>query len=322
MAEPILKWAGGKRQIIDSVRHCLPITDMCNRYHEPFFGGGALFFNEAPHPEGSTINDINERLINFYRVVRDSPDELVEILDSFDRPSSDPDPSRNYSDHRRNRSYELKTYYHQQRELFNRRPNGEDFDPVEEAALLLYLNRTCYNGLYRENSTGEFNVPAGDYSDPKWKLTNRIESVSEALTDVTILNQDFAYVLDTAEENDLVYFDPPYKPVEKSSSFVEYHGSGFGEEEQDRLRDVAAKLNERGVYVTISNSPPARHKYEHLEEFNVVPVGAKRSINSDGSGRGEVQEIIITNAPKDNRRTYTPELTEFEELTDSPEPPQ
>lgn len=314
MAEPVLKWAGGKRQIIDAIRSCMPPEADCNRYHEPFFGGGALFFHEAPHPEGSSINDINKRLMNFYKQVRDNPGDLIEKLDEFKRPGHPPDDSRDFSEERRNKSYELETYYHQQRELFNRRPNGEDFDELEEAALLLYLNRTCYNGLYRENSGGEFNVPAGNYSNPDWVQADRIKSASEVLQGIQIRSSDFGYILEEAEEGDLVYLDPPYKPVAKSSSFVEYHGSGFGEEEQDRLQEVADQLDKMGVHVVISNSPPVAEKYEHLDEFVVEPVGARRSINSDGSNRGKVQEIVITNVNEDNRRMYSPSLGNFGEV--------
>ena len=319
MAEPILKWAGGKRQILDAVRSCFPPESECNRYHEPFFGGGALFFREAPHPPGSTINDINKRLMNFYRQVQNNPDELIEILNSFRSPDAPPDESREYSDERRNKNYDLETYYHQQRELFNRRPNSEEFDPLEEAAFLLYLNRTCYNGLYRENSNGEFNVPAGDYKNPDWVQAKRIKQASELLNGVKIFEEDFGYITDEAEENDLIYFDPPYKPVEKSSSFVEYHGSGFGEEEQDRLREVAVELDEIGVHIAISNSPPVWSKYEYLDEFYIQSVDARRNINSVAEDRDGVQEIIITNVPKDNRRMYAPELGDFD-VPESAEP--
>jgi DNA adenine methylase len=148
MPEPVLKWAGGKRQILREIQACLPPESNTSVYHEPFFGGGALFFKTWPHPNDSTINDINERLMNFYGIVRDHPKELIETLETFDGPEAGPDSSREYSD----RSWKGKAidqYYYQQRELFNRRPRGQGFNEVEEAALLMYLNRTCYRACPR-----------------------------------------------------------------------------------------------------------------------------------------------------------------------------
>ncbi|OYR79002.1 DNA adenine methylase, partial [Halorubrum ezzemoulense] len=167
MAEPILKWAGGKRQILSQIVSHFPPEEDIWGYHEPFFGGGAVFFREC-HIHGKTVNDINTRLINFYEVVRDHPRELARELKQFKRPDADPNPDRRF-DKTNRKGKEIKNYYYQVRELFNRRPNGEEFDEVEEAAQLLYLNRTCYNGLYRENLSGEFNVPSGNYSNPDWE---------------------------------------------------------------------------------------------------------------------------------------------------------
>lgn len=301
MAEPILKWAGGKRQILDAIKESLPPKEDVNRYHEPFVGGGALFFDTAPHPPGSTINDINRRLINFYEVVDERPLELIETLRSFDPPDADPDPSREFSD-------EVDEYYYQQRKLFNRRPRGEDFDPVEEAALLLYLNRTCYNGLYRENQSGEFNVPIGRHKNVNWVMAERIRRASDILDEVDMYREDFEYVLEAAEAGDLVYFDPPYEPEGRSSSFVEYHHSAFGSEQQERLRNTALKLARDGVHVVISNSPPMEELYSVFDEFQVHYIGAKRHINSVASDRDEVQEIIVTTVPKENRREETKRL--------------
>lgn len=310
MVEPVLKWAGGKRQILHEVKACFPPESNVNAYHEPFFGGGALFFKTGPHGEGSTINDINKRLMNFYRVVRDQPQELIETLEGFRPPEDPPDPEKEFSDTDR-KGNEIEEYYYQQRELFNRRPNGEDYNEVEEAALLMYLNRTCYNGLYRENAAGEFNVPIGDHGKPNWVQASRIMEAHRVLQNVEILDGDFDYVLDYASEGDLVYFDPPYEPVDKNSSFVEYSSENFSTEEQERLCEVAVDLVDEGVHVTISNSPPMRDLYEYLEEFTVHDVGAKRYINSDGEGRGEVGEIIVTSVSEDNRREKTAFLDEF-----------
>lgn len=310
MTRPPLKWAGGKRQILDAIKSRFPPESDINAYHEPFFGGGAVFFKTGPHAPGSTINDINTRLMNFYRQVRDNPHEVIEHLRSFDRPTADPDPSRDFHDENR-KGKEITQYYYQQRELFNRRPNGEAFDPVEEAALLMYLNRTCYNGLYRENNSGEFNVPIGRQSSADWVQASRIREASKALQDVKMFDGDFSYVREHVEEDDLVYFDPPYEPVSATSSFVEYSMEEFDTEEQERLRDLAVELHEAGAHVVLSNSPPVRELYVGLEEFDVYSVGAKRQINSVGDDRGEVEEIIITTVDRENLRERTPTLMGF-----------
>ena len=308
MVKPILKWAGGKRQILHQIRACFPPEDDCRHYHEPFFGGGALFFKTGPH-DGGTINDINERLMNFYRVVKEDPDSLIEELREFRRPDDDPDPSEDFSDENR-KGKEIDEYYYQQRELFNCRPNGEEFNEIEEAARLLYLNRTCYNGLYRENQSGEFNVPIGRHSNADWEQTQRINEAHHALQNVEINCGDFSYISDVAQPDDLVYFDPPYRPVSATSSFVEYSSESFGSDQQKRLRDLAVELNNRGVYVVISNSPPIRDIYKNYD-FNIHDIGAKRQINSNADDRGEVGEIIITNVSPDNRREKTAKLDQF-----------
>lgn len=312
MVEPILKWAGGKRQILDAIKESLPPKEDVNRYHEPFVGGGALFFDTAPHPSGSTINDINTRLISFYQVVDEHPNELITKLREFKAPNADPDPEREYSE-KDWKDNKVENYYYQQRELFNRRPRGEDFDPVEEAALLLYLNRTCYNGLYRENSSGEFNVPIGRHSSENWVMADRIRRASNVLSEIEMFNEEFNYIMREVEPGDLVYFDPPYEPVSRSSSFVEYHHSAFGTEQQEQLRDTALELARDGVWVVISNSPPMEKLYEVFEEFTVHDIGAKRHINSVASDRDEVQEIIVTNVPEDNRREQMKKLDSWME---------
>jgi len=310
MVKPILKWAGGKRQILHEIRACLPPKELCERYHEPFFGGGALFFDTAPHSDESTINDINSRLMNFYRVVRDNPDGIITELNNFRSPEAPPDESEEFVETNR-KGKEIKSYYYQQRELFNNRPNGDNFDRVREAAQLLYLNRTCYNGLYRENQSGEFNVPIGSHSSPNWKQTTRINEASHALQGVKIEDDDFEYVRNHAKEGDLVYCDPPYRPVSRTSSFVEYSSDSFGPDQQKRLRDMVVDLHERGVYVVMSNSPPIRELYNSYDGLAIHDIGAKRHINSNGEDRGEVGEIIVTNVPENNRREKTLKLDQF-----------
>jgi DNA adenine methylase len=293
---PVVKWAGGKRQILDDIKKLLP--ENRNAFHEPMLGGGALFFDLSP--ESGSVNDVNERLVNFYIQVRKRPSELVDRLRGFEPPESSPDPARKFSQTGRDGG-NIETYYYQQRELFNRRPNNEEFDELEEAALLLYLNRTCFNGLYRENSDGEFNVPSGDYSNPDWVQEERIIAASEVLESVEIHNRDFQYILEAAKAGDLVYFDPPYKPMSETADFTEYTAEGFGREEQNRLIAVLRKLDERGVYFITSNSGVMADKYRE-SRFDVLEVEAKRQINRDASKRGEVKEILATNVPREERK--------------------
>ena len=296
MARPILKWAGGKGQLLEELHARFPAS--YDRYHEPFFGGGALFFDLEP--ADGTINDTNTRLINFYRQVRDNPTALIARCREFEHPESDPDENLDYAG-ANHKGKEIKHYYYQQRARFNKRPYGEEFDELEEAALLLYLNRTCYNGLYRENSSGGFNVPIGRYTNPDWVRAEEVREASEVLEDVEIYNEDFEYILEVASEDDLVYFDPPYEPMSATAYFTDYSAEGFGKQDQERLLEVAKGLDRRGVFVILSNSGVMYEMYDEAD-FYVEIEGATRAINSDADNRGEVEEIIATNVPPGQRR--------------------
>ena len=297
MAIPVLKWAGGKRQLLDELYKRFP--QEYTHYHEPFFGGGALFFDLEP--VNGTINDTNSRLINFYTQVRNHPEDLIERLQEFDDTESDPNPKRDFSKTNR-KGREIKNYFYQQRELFNNRPYGDDYDPLEEAALLLYLNRTCYNGLYRENRSGGFNVPIGRYSNPDWVRADEIRNASNILSGTDIHNTDWSYVIDEAEPGDLVYFDPPYEPMSPTANFTDYSADGFGKNDQQELCDAAVKLSENGVNIILSNSGVMYEMYNDAG-FTVNIEGATRAINSDGENRDEVDEIIATNVSQESRRT-------------------
>lgn len=301
MVKPILKWAGGKRQLLDEIYSRFP--DDYEHYHEPFFGGGAVFFDLEP--DDGTINDTNPRLVNFYEVVRDNPEELISRLREFDDPESSPDESQKFADENW-KGKEVEQFFYQQRARFNRRAyadvewptDGED--RIEEAALLLYLNRTCYNGLYRENSSGGFNVPIGSYSDPDWVMADRIRAAHRVFVNTDIRNEDFEYVINVAEGGDLVYLDPPYQPMSATANFAEYSAEGFGREDQERLLETVKQLDKMGVYFVLSNSGVMYEMYDDAG-FIVEKEGATRSINSDGTSRGEVDEIIATNVPEDQR---------------------
>jgi DNA adenine methylase len=295
MVSPILKWAGGKRQLLDELYQRFP--ESYQEFHEPFFGGGALFFDIEP--DGGTINDTNPRLVNFYKQVKKRPNKLIKKCRDFQHPEDDPDPERDFAETNR-KGREIDEYYYQQRELFNRRPHGEGFDKLEEAALLLYLNRTCYNGLYRENSSGGFNVPIGRYTNPDWVREEEIQQASRVLENTRILNNDFEYILNKAESGDLVYFDPPYEPMSSTAYFTDYSAEGFGQEDQKRLLETAQELDERGVQVILSNSGVMFEMYDEAG-FHVEVEGATRAINSDADNRDEVDEIIATNVAPEER---------------------
>ena len=264
----ILKWAGGKRSLTPAIIATFPPDYAGKRYHEPFLGGGAVFF--TIRPSRGTVNDVNPRLVNFYRVVRDNPDALIAEASKY--------------------PYDKGMYY-RLRDRFN----GGGLDPVEDAALLLYLNKTGYNGLYRVNSGGKFNVPFGTYRNPTIVPAGDIHSASEALRRVELRSDDFSYILDVAEEGDLVYLDPPYEPLSRTSNFNTYSPSGFPWSEQERLAGIVRELDRRGVLFTLSNSEPVRRLYRG---FKVRVVHANRSINTKTSARGPVREIIVTNIPK------------------------
>lgn len=294
MAKPVLKWAGGKTQILHEILPRLPSE--FNHYHEPFFGGGAVFFELQP-PNG-TINDLNTRLMNFYQVVRDRPDEILEVNKQHQRVIEELDEE------------ETEEYYYDQRDRFNElRQDGVCGNEVKEASLLLFLNRTCYNGLFRENQSGEYNVPFGSRHNPDVVREDRLREVSKALQNTDIRNQEFTYIRQVAEEGDAVYFDPPYKPVSDTANFEDYLAGGFGTEKQKQLRDLAIELHEAGVYVTISNSWPARQLYDDEmaaadipNAFNIEPITANRTINRNGADRTGTKEIIVTNVPQHMRQ--------------------
>jgi len=291
MVKPALKWAGGKRQLLDELYSRFP--EKYENYHEPFFGGGAMFFDIEP--QDGTINDTNPRLVNFYQQVRDQPQALIELLRSFNDPEAEPDKNREY--HNKNhKGREIKNYYYQQRALFNKRPYTNEYDPLEEAALLMYLNRTCYNGLYRENRSGGFNVPIGRYTNPDWIQEGRIREASRVLESTEIFNTDFEYILNHTSESDLIYFDPPYEPMSPTANFNDYSEDGFDIDDQKRLVETAKELEKTGAYVILSNSGVMYDMYDDAG-FNVEIEGATRTINSDGQGRDEVDEIIATNVP-------------------------
>ncbi|MBS1575358.1 MAG: DNA adenine methylase [Bacteroidetes bacterium] len=291
-AKPFLKWAGGKTQLINDIERTFPtaITQTNFTYIEPFVGSGAVLFwtlNNFPNLKKAIINDINADLINTYKTIADSPKELISILQILQ------DEYHALEGNEENK----KRYYYQKRELYNSRKETQS----GQAALFIFLNRTCFNGLYRVNRKNEYNVPMGGYKKPTICDRENILAVSEALQKVEILCGDFEQTLDYASKNSLFYFDPPYKPLSETSSFNSYAKDEFNDSEQVRLKDFCNKLDILNHTWILSNSD-VKGKDENdnffddlYSDFNIQRVEAKRSINANPEKRGKLTELLITN---------------------------
>ncbi len=290
--KPFMKWAGGKGQLIETISDSLPgdfalRVDIC--YVEPFVGGGAVLFRMLKNYGNIrkvVINDINSDLVNVYRVIKQDPKSLISLLkqiqDEYNIFKNDDD---------------RKKYYLEKRDEFNLRASNE----VNSAGLLLFLNRTCYNGLYRVNARNEYNVPFGRYENPRIYDPGAINTCSALLQRVNILNDDFAATLKYAGKDTFYYFDPPYKPVSKTSSFTSYTADNFSNEDQERLAGFCKKLHEMNAQWLLSNSDLNQIKRESdyfetlYRDFHIKRVKAKRNINSVSSKRGHINELLISN---------------------------
>ena len=272
VVRPFLKWAGGKRQLLPELREHIPNPNKSGTYFEPFLGGGALFL--ALQRKQAVVSDSNAELVNCYQVVRDDVENLILALKQH------PNLAEHY--------YEVRNW-----------DRAEDYfqkPPVERAARIIYLNKTCYNGLFRVNSQGQFNVPFGQYTNPNIVDEGVLRAVSAYLNNatVTIRQSDFAEAVSDAKKGDFIYFDPPYDPLSDTASFTGYDINGFGKKEQIRLKEVFDDLNQRGCKVLLSNAytPFIRDLYQ---EYQQVKVEVARAINSNGNGRGKVNEILVMN---------------------------
>ena len=263
-AAPFLKWAGGKHQLLDELVPLVP--GVRGHYVEPFVGGGALFF--AMRPVNSVLCDANEELINAYTVVRDDVNALIEVL------------GRHVNEER---------YFY---EIRSQDPGA--LDEVERASRLIYLNRTCFNGLYRVNQDGEFNVPFANYANPTICQTEVLEAASLALQGTDLVAGDFVVVLEAMEPGDFAYLDPPYLPAGGYADFRRYHRTPFSTDDQQRLADWFGELDFRGCRVMASNSYTEATP-ELYKGWNIRKVEARRNINSSSEGRGAVAEAVITN---------------------------
>jgi DNA adenine methylase len=263
-AGPVLKWAGGKGRLLAQLEPLLP--NEINRYHEPFFGGGALYFRIQPGE--AFLSDLNDELVCVYTVVRDSPAALISALKK----------------HR----YEKNHYYRV------RATDPETLSQVERAARTIYLNRTCFNGLYRVNRRGHFNVPMGRYANPKICQEAKLLAASSVLSVATIEERDYRQVLDAALPGDFVYFDPPYHPISKTANFTSYTSQSFSEDDQAALARIFAELDKKGVQCMLSNSdtPFIRGLFD---KFRTDTVLAPRAISRKSSGRKAVNEVVVRN---------------------------
>ena len=269
---PIVKWAGGKRQLLPTIRPLLPKKLARHTYCEPFMGGGALLW--ALHPKRAIANDLNVELMNMYSVVRDTPHELIAHLQQHENTPE---------------------YFYNLR-MQDRDPHFAERSALERASRFIYLNKTCYNGLFRVNNAGEFNSPYGHYKRPNIVNAPTILAVSEYLRQngITLSNSDYQAVLDALPPDAFVYLDPPYHPLSETSSFTGYVQGGWKTADQTRLRDACRALDARNIPFMQSNSdtPLIRELYS---EFHITTVQAVRAVNSKGAGRGAINELIIRN---------------------------
>ena len=276
LVKPFLKWAGGKRQLLPEILKYLPKNIGKTTYFEPFLGGGALLFELQP--KQAIVNDSNRELINCYRVIKDNVEELIEVLKVHKAKNS-----KEYFDYLRERD-RLKQY--------------NKFSDIQKAARIIYLNKTCYNGLFRVNSKGQFNVPFGSYKNPNILDEAVLRGVNDYLNQksVTFLNRDFAEAVKDAKKGDFVYFDPPYDPVSNTASFTGYDINGFNQNEQRRLKQVVDELTEKECYVMLSNSATdfILDLYKDYQKTTKI-VSATRSINSNALKRGKINEILVLN---------------------------
>jgi len=267
-AKPFIKWAGGKRQLIAELLKSVP--KKYNRYYEPFIGGGAFFFHIKP--DNAYISDVNPDLMNAYKVVESNVCLLIEDLKTHKN---------------------TKEYYYKIRKA-DRTDKYKGWNRIQKASRLIYLNRTCFNGLYRMNSNGQFNVPFGFYKNPKIVDEENLRKCSRMLQDTDIVLATFNSIDSMVKEGDFVYFDPPYLPLNQTSSFTKYYKDDFDYDMQFKLRELCDTLTEKNVYFMLSNSC-TESILELYKRYKIRKVKAIRAINCKGSGRGKINEVIVRN---------------------------
>jgi DNA adenine methylase len=268
---PVVKWVGGKRQILDKISKHIP-KDI-TAYYEPFVGGGAVLFNVQPNQ--AVINDINSELINLYQVIKDNVGDLIEDL---------------------KKHVNNKEYFYQIRELDRNEKKYGLLTATERASRIIYLNKTCYNGLFRVNSSGEFNTPFGNYKNPNIVNEETLKAVSKYFNkaNITFYNKDYDDVLKGAEKGAFVYLDPPYDPVSNTASFTNYDKCCFDRNEQMRLKDACDRLDNKGVRFLLSNSA-TEFILELYKNYKLEIIQANRLINSNPNKRGKIDEVLVRN---------------------------
>lgn len=276
--KPFVKWVGGKRQLLPQFRELgvLPpknFDSAKNTYHEPFVGGGAVFFELLP--KKAVLSDINQELVTTYNIIKSEVESLIREL------------------------YKAKYQYDKDKFLKIRSYEAHKLSELEIAARFIYLNRTAFNGMYRVNKSGQFNVPFGRYDNPLICDVDNLRAVSQSLQKVKVQFEDYRKVLDRAKSGDFVYFDPPYYPVSKTASFTAYTADGFVEQQQEELRDAFMELHTRGCHVALSNSdtPFINDLFAPYTKSGITihKVQAGRNINAKAKGRGKVFEVLIIN---------------------------
>lgn len=292
--KPILKWAGGKTQLLADISNAYPdgFGDTINKFVEPFVGGGAVLFDVLSkyQLEEVYISDINAELINMYIMVRDHIDELIEILSEYQRDYIALDTEGR------------KDYYYNKRDEYNLLiQNGQSQEGIESAALFIFLNRTCFNGLYRANRSGLFNVPTGDYANPLICNEANLRAVSEALVNVQIVCADYSASINHIDQNTLVYLDPPYRPLKGRDSFTSYTEQDFDDSCQKALAGFIEEIDARGAYIILSNSDPKNVDPDDdffddlFADYDIQRINAKRRINRNSDHRGYITELLIKN---------------------------
>lgn len=288
--KPFVKWAGGKSQLLNDIRAKYP--EKIDKYCEPFVGGGAVLLDVLAncHPNEILINDINGELVNTYAQIKNNVDELIKMLSEMQESFW----SKNDDDR--------KSMYTSKRDRFNDiKVNGDDKINLEKAALFIFLNKTCFNGLYRVNRKGIFNVPIGSYKKPPICDAENLRYISKLLQNVQIKCGDYSECEDFIDENTFVYIDPPYRPLTATASFTSYSENEFGDKEQIELGKFVDKISAKGAKVVVSNSDPKNSDendcfFDDLySKYTVKRVSAKRMINSKASGRGNISELLICN---------------------------
>ena len=271
LALPVVKWAGGKRQILDQITKYVPET--FSTYFEPFLGGGAVLFELQP--QKAVVNDISEELMLVYKVIKENVDELIADLQQH----------KNEKD-----------YFYRIRGLDRDRQQYKMLTPVQRASRTIYLNKTCFNGLYRVNKAGQFNVPFGNYKKPNIVNEDILRAVSSYFNQANIkfACQDFAVVLEEAEKDDFVYLDPPYDPVSETASFTNYARDGFDRKEQTRLKETCDQLHKKGVRFLLSNAA-TEFILDLYQDYRIEIIQAKRAISARADRRGDVDEVLVMN---------------------------